>query len=136
MRRAQGSLEYLIIIAAVLAIAAIVVLFMTGAFKSSSTTAKISECKTEAARCANTLATTDTGYSINYNGEVIETCNTAQEPGNPCYDACTDNGKDILVEGSSQLNAFYYCIMGMPEEVYPGNRLPGSINPVNPVTIY
>ncbi len=136
MRKAQGSLEYLIIIAAVLAIAAIVVLFMTGAVKSSSTTAKISGCKTEAARCANTLATTDTGYSLNYNGQIIETCNPAQETGNPCYDACTVNGQDILIQDSSQLNAFYYCIMGEPEEIYEGNSLPGSINPVTPPSLF
>jgi len=57
MRKAQGSLEYLIIIAAVLAIAAIVVLFMTGAFKSSRTSADVSACKQAASDCAQTIAT-------------------------------------------------------------------------------
>ena len=49
-KKGQGSLEYLIIIAAVLAIAAIVVLFLTGAFSGTDTDS--SECKTAAAKCA------------------------------------------------------------------------------------
>ena len=63
MKKGQGSLEYLIIIAAVLAIAAIVVLFLTGAFSSSQT--DVTECKQSAARCATELATS-TGASCGY----------------------------------------------------------------------
>ncbi len=57
MQKGQGSLEYLIIVAAVLAIAAIVVLFLTGAFQSQQTSASIAACKTAAGSCANDLAT-------------------------------------------------------------------------------
>ena len=49
----QGALEYLIIVAAVLAIAAIVVLFLTGAFQSTSS--DIGACKAQAASCATSL---------------------------------------------------------------------------------
>ena len=57
MKRGQGSLEYLIIIAAVLAIAAIVVLFLTGAFSGASSTGDLSLCKDTASKCATELAT-------------------------------------------------------------------------------
>jgi hypothetical protein len=49
--RAQGAIEYLIIIAAVLAISAIVVIFVTGAFTGTSGAADVSKCKTAAANC-------------------------------------------------------------------------------------
>ena len=55
-RKAQGSLEYLIIIAAVLAISAIVVLFVTGAFGGASSSKDISLCKATASNCGNRLA--------------------------------------------------------------------------------
>ena len=53
----QGSLEYLIIIAAVLAIAAIVVLFLTGAFTGATSSGDLSLCKYAASKCATELAT-------------------------------------------------------------------------------
>lgn len=55
----QGALEYLIIVAAVLAIAAIVVLFLTGAFQSTSS--DIGACKAQAASCATSLLGTPDG---------------------------------------------------------------------------
>ena len=48
-RKGQGALEYLIIIAAVLAIAAVVVAFLMGAFESASS--DVEECRTAASRC-------------------------------------------------------------------------------------
>lgn len=63
--RGQGALEYLIIVAAVLAIAAIVVLFLTGAFRGTSAGATVADCKTAAAQCATDLATT-TGAACPY----------------------------------------------------------------------
>lgn len=54
-KKAQGSLEYLIIIAAVLAIVAIIVLFITGSFGASKSSADISKCKAAASRCDNEL---------------------------------------------------------------------------------
>jgi hypothetical protein len=57
MRKAQGALEYLIIIAAVLAIAAIVVLFITGAFKGATGGGDIAKCRLAATTCAGNLAT-------------------------------------------------------------------------------
>jgi hypothetical protein len=77
--RGQGSLEYLIIIAAVLAIAAIVVLFLTGAFTSTTSTGGISVCKESASKCATERATS-VGATCSY-------CNTA------CQEA---DGTDIV----------------------------------------
>jgi len=63
MRKAQGALEYLIIIAAVLAIAAIVVLFLTGAFKSPLNSAQYTACKNAASACAMKKSTGSAGTS-------------------------------------------------------------------------
>ncbi len=57
MMRNQSSLEYLIIIAAVLAIVAIVVLFLTGSFSVTKQGADISKCKQAAAKCSVEKAT-------------------------------------------------------------------------------
>jgi len=56
MRKAQGALEYLIIIAAVLAIAAIVVLFITGAFRGATGGGDIAKCRLAATTCASNVA--------------------------------------------------------------------------------
>ncbi|MEM0372334.1 MAG: class III signal peptide-containing protein [archaeon] len=69
--KGQGSLEYLIIIAAVLAIAAIVVLFLTGAFTGARVTGDASKCKTAASQCATELATS-TGATCSYCEGVCE----------------------------------------------------------------
>lgn len=53
-KKGQGSLEYLIILAAVLAIAAVVVLFVTGAFSGAKTS--VIDCKTASSQCAVELA--------------------------------------------------------------------------------
>lgn len=53
--RGQGSLEYLIIIAAVLAIAAVVVLFLSGAFTSTQASGNVAKCKQQAAACSASL---------------------------------------------------------------------------------
>lgn len=78
MKKAQGSLEYLIIVAAVLAIAAVVVLFLSGAFKGTNT--GTTACKNAASQCAISLQTT-TGYSCT----------------NSCVSACTGtNNLDVM----------------------------------------
>lgn len=57
MMKSQGALEYLIIIAAVLGIAAIVVLFASGVFIGSRENANMALCKEAAASCENKLVT-------------------------------------------------------------------------------
>ena len=80
--KAQGSLEYLIIIAAVLAIGAISVLFITGAFKASSGGADVSKCRVAASNCQrdSTLAM---GSGCSY-----------------CGDSCKDSAGNDILDGS------------------------------------
>ena len=83
MRKAQGALEYLIIIAAVLAIAAIVVLFITGAFRGATGGGDIAKCRLAASTCAGNVA------SAVYGGYGAA-CATS------CVAACADSsGKDL-----------------------------------------
>ena len=83
MRKAQGALEYLIIIAAVLAIAAIVVLFISGAFGGATGGGDIAKCKVAASTCSNNL------ISGVYAGKA--SCQT------PCISACaTAAGLDVM----------------------------------------
>jgi uncharacterized protein (UPF0333 family) len=66
--KAQGSTEYIIIIAAVLAVAAIVVLFLTGVFSGGKMGSTTVTCKAAASRCANEMATS-TGVTCDYCNE-------------------------------------------------------------------
>jgi hypothetical protein len=90
MKRAQGALEYLIIIAAVLGISAVVVLFVSGAFTSSTAGADISKCRLAAANCQKDLAL-GVGTSCNY-----------------CTGACTDSGGRDVIDGTQGKG--YACI--------------------------
>lgn len=51
MKKAQGSLEYLIIIAAVLAISVVVVMFIINMSSGQEETATVASCKLEASKC-------------------------------------------------------------------------------------
>jgi uncharacterized protein (UPF0333 family) len=83
MRKAQGALEYLIIIAAVLAIAAIVVLFLTGAFKGATGGGDIAKCRLAASTCASNVASGVYGTVASCQG--------------PCIAACANSaGKDVM----------------------------------------
>jgi|GEM_PF-5142173 len=107
LNRGQGSLEYLIIIAAVLAIAAIVVLFLTGAFKQTG--AGVSACKQAASRC-NTEQATSTGAVCDY---CVSACNDPTAAMNATgYTADTEGG--VVVNTS----AYKACIAGDPEAIY------------------
>jgi hypothetical protein len=93
--RGQGALEYLIIIAAVLAISAIVVLFITGAFRGSSGSGDMSKCKLAAANCQRDAAL-----------GVGQTCNA-------CSDACRgSSGKEVIP------GAIPCCKAGASNKIY------------------
>jgi len=89
--KAQGSLEYLIIVAAILAIAAIVTLFLTGAFGSGKTTGDVALCKSAASKCALERATSEEA-----------TCSF-------CNEAC-----------SSMPIKINTCKEGNPDDIYAG----------------
>ncbi len=99
MKKGQGALEYLIIIAAVLAIAAIVVLFLSGAFKSASTGGDVGKCKQAASQCATELATSS-GATCSYcdeacSGTGLTTTDTATYP--TAVDACKAGKPEVIV---------------------------------------
>ncbi len=100
----QTSLEYLIIIAAVLAIVGFIVYFVIGSYSSSSISAKFSECKSAAAQCKSKHLVA---------------------PNDPCLfceEACTINGVDLL-EGTGY-SAVELCRQGNASAIYQREKLP------------
>ncbi|GEM_PF-2560597 len=111
--KGQGSLEYLIIVAAVLAIGAVVVLFLTGAFGSTQNSAKFNECKNAAAQCKSSHLLS---------------------PADPCYicdTSCTDAASKDLITGAviapntpranlDHATAVYLCSQGSADKIFPG----------------
>ena len=80
MRKGQGSLEYLIIVAAVLAVAAIVIMFVTGALGGSREAGNINQCRASAAALYNEVELFGSG-SGNVDNLIAE-CEQACEPSN------------------------------------------------------
>lgn len=80
MMRAQASLEYLIIVAAVIAIAAVVVFTMSGILSSQSSSASIATCKQAATDCKGSRLL------------------APQDPCSSCYLGCTNpaTGKEVI----------------------------------------
>jgi hypothetical protein len=116
MRKAQGALEYLIIIAAVLAIAAIVVLFLTGAFRGASGGGDIAKCRLSAANCASANAT---------GGGSVLGCQTS------CLIACANAaGNDVMAptvvvnaancptSGAGTATACTACTQGLANSIH------------------
>ncbi len=96
--KAQGSLEYLVIIAAVLAISAVVVYFMAGATKSQVSSTNFAKCKKAASACANSHLLSPNDPCIN------------------CEKACVINGIDIL--NGTGVSAVDLCKQGKSDEIY------------------
>ena len=98
MKKGQGALEYLIIIAAVLAVAAIVVYFLTGALGGQQEQASFAECKNAAAACKNSRLL------------------TPMDPCVRCEEACSDIGSgEELYPGAVDC-----CKAGKPQYIYDG----------------
>ena len=95
MARAQGSLEYLIIIAIVLAVSAVVISYSTGILGGGKSSISVTSCKQAAVDCkaAKMLSSTD--------------------PCLPCDTACKDSGGVELFDGAT-----YCCTMGQPDMIY------------------
>lgn len=90
-QKGQGALEYLIILAAVIAVAAVVVIFITGAFGGQREEASLARCRKTAAECESQLMIAPDA-----------TCEG-------CVDACQIEGEDIV------FNATELCQAGKPE---------------------
>lgn len=103
--KAQGALEYLIIIAAVLAIAAIIVTILTGILGGRQEAQLVTEAQEAAARCNQAL--TFNGYTP---GE--------EDGDNLCYEICQGDwvGSDAvgIVGGEEISDPQEACNYGMP----------------------
>ena len=95
MARAQGSLEYLIIIAVVLAVASIVISYSTGILGGEKSSISLTSCKQAAIDCkaSKMLSTND--------------------PCVACESACKDSSGTELFDGAT-----YCCTTGQPDMVY------------------
>lgn len=106
----QSSLEYLIIVVAVLAVSAFIVMFVGGSFGVQKEPAAISICKEAAAQCKS-LRTIDP---------------TIDCPA--CVAQCSDKstGKDVVdrqtanAPGGPYGTAAMCCRLGLPDEIYSG----------------
>jgi len=97
MARAQGSLEYLILIAVVLGIVTVVILIVTNYMGSQQSTYSINNCRNTAAACKVYL-------SVN----PLDTCNS-------CDSACNaSDGKEVST------NAIQCCKWGLLASIYVG----------------
>lgn len=96
MDKAQGALEYLVIVAAVLGIAAVIVAVISGMFASQKRRASLSECKSAASQCAEEMVT------------------ATNPPCNYCEDAC----KGVDVAGNT--SAVDICKAGNTTQIISG----------------
>jgi len=96
--RAQGAIEYMIIIAAVLGVAAVVVLFVTGVFTTASGSSNINLCREAASNCNRDL-TLGLGGACNY-------CNTS---------CILPNGSQVIP------GAIDCCKLGKISKIYVGS---------------
>ncbi len=113
-RKGQGALEYLIIIAGVLTIAALVVYFLTISASSGQGRNIAANCQNAASQCKLKLAVDQSAD-----------CSAM------CLDACTDESKgNVDIMSGTQLttancrttvgSACYYCAHGNISEIYYG----------------
>jgi len=94
MHRAQGSLEYLVIIGAVLAISATIIMLATSAFVGQQSSVNINACREAAAQCKAVH------YSI------------PKDPCSQCNTACNASGKEVFT------GAVTCCKTGQSENIF------------------
>jgi uncharacterized protein (UPF0333 family) len=94
MNRGQGSLEYIIIIAAVLAVAGVVIMMSTGMLSNQKSSAALNACKQAAAQCK----------VLHYSAP--------NDPCNICKTSCNDSGQEIFT------GAILACADGKTDEIY------------------
>jgi len=99
MKRAQGALEYLIIIAAVIGIAAVVVYTLSGVMSSKSSSVSISSCKQAATNCK---------------------ASKLLSPNDPCI-ACASACKNQVTGVELFSGAATCCAAGESSKIYAGS---------------
>ncbi len=134
---AQGSLEYLIIAAAVLAIAAVVVTVLSGAFSSGSVSAELSEIKADASQCGEIISSELGEPGKMYPGLCKDVCskwkgkelpfNVTSDAGvDDVYKACLAGKSDWIRRGSSKTASNIAPSVDFsyePKELYPGDQV-------------
>lgn len=83
--KGQGALEYLIIVAAVLAIAAVVVVILSGTLGGSRRSVSVGEIKSDASACAKNVFAPDAGKE---QGNIYEAGNDTGTPA--CHQICSE----------------------------------------------
>ncbi len=127
-QKAQGSLEYLIIVAAVIAIVAVVIVVVSGAFTGARTSARVMELKRDASSCATLLMAEgiEPGSTRAIQSELCEEiCSgprwqTAEDIARVSMhapttvttikQACMAGKSDWIIEGSGEFRAIGECI--------------------------
>ena len=105
--RAQGSLEYMVIIAVVLGIAAIVILYASGIIGTQKTSVFIGVCKQAAEKCKLSKMT------------------APADPCTSCISACANTtvnscSQPEATKGVSK-GAIGCCKKGLSDQIYPGS---------------
>ena len=98
MAKAQGALEYLTIVAVVIAIVAVVTLLVTNYFKSQNDQYFYASCREAASTCKMTLSA------------------SPSDPCAVCDSSCTFNDGTEIFNG-----AINCCKHGKPSEIYSGS---------------
>ncbi len=113
MKKAQSTIEYLLIIAVVLIIVVLVVLFLSGFFGKSGTDAQLASCKQAASTCDKNKVF----YGKSYDCYDI------------CYESCisTNTGLDVMTNKTTDCYSAYndkfdgsgcgYCTEGLMADI-------------------
>ncbi len=118
-RKGQGALEYLIIIAGVLAIAAIVVMFLTSGGTSGRAQSLAESCRNMAAKCDQNLQLYGSNYDCSY--ECAKACSDPQKGNADIMDVdttydLTDPGS-VSCDKDNPSNACDYCSAGRADQI-------------------
>jgi len=120
MSRAQGSLEYLIIIAAVLAIAATTVLFLSGVLKGQTPSISIAACKQTSETCelsklSSPNAPCDICVPNCVNTSAVNPCSTpeaAKGVSKGAINCCKKGESDRISSGSTGCGTVLHMVTG------------------------
>ncbi|MFH0986869.1 MAG: hypothetical protein V1911_02345 [Candidatus Micrarchaeota archaeon] len=102
---AQGSLEYLVILGAVITVSALVVVYLAGSSGESAKNVQIQECVSAAAKC-----------EVNHFSNPADPCNF-------CAEDCADSTGAELLPGAIEC-----CRAGEKENIYEGSTACGAVS--------
>jgi len=106
MLRAQGSLEYMVIIAVVLAIAGITTLYMSGVLKGQSSQVSAAACKQASQTCKLSQMSSPNDPCLSCNAACVSQT-TGKEVFNGATYCCNHTQEDLIYTGSSGCGGGY-----------------------------